>query len=111
MDSLPDERVHRYDDEGLAGLADRPLPGRTPMLGPEQMSVLAAIVEAGPETETETDGVVRWRRTLPVRCGRATLRGPGCGTDDGGDPAPARLRQAVGTPAPPAGRRRGAGAL
>jgi transposase len=30
------------------------------MLGPEQMNALAAIVEAGPDPET--DGVVRWRR-------------------------------------------------
>ncbi len=52
--------VHRYNSEGLAGLSDRPLPGRTPMLDPEQMSALAAIVEAGPDPET--DGVVRWRR-------------------------------------------------
>jgi len=52
--------VHRYNAEGLSGLSDRALPGRTPMLGPEQMSALAAIVEAGPDPET--DGVVRWRR-------------------------------------------------
>lgn len=59
MDSFPDERVHRYNAGGLAGLADRPLPGRAPMLGPEQMSALAAIVETGPDPET--DGLVRWR--------------------------------------------------
>lgn len=52
--------VHRYNAEGLAGLADRALPGRAPMLNPEQMSELAAIVEKGPDPET--DGVVRWRR-------------------------------------------------
>lgn len=52
--------VHRYNAEGLAGLVDRPLPGRTPMLGPEQMSELAAIVETGPDPEA--DGIVRWRR-------------------------------------------------
>ena len=52
--------VHRYNVEGLAGLIDRPLPGRTPMLSTEQMNALAAIVEAGPDPET--DGVVRWRR-------------------------------------------------
>ena len=61
VDSFPDQRVHRYNAEGLSGLFDRPLPGRTPMLGPEQMSALAAIVEAGPDPET--DGLVRWRRT------------------------------------------------
>jgi transposase len=52
--------VHRYNEEGLAGLIDRPLPGRTPMLDAEQMRELATIVEAGPDPET--DGVVRWRR-------------------------------------------------
>ena len=52
--------VHRYNVEGLAGLADRPLPGRTPLLEAEQMNELAAIVEAGPDPET--DGIVRWRR-------------------------------------------------
>ncbi len=101
--------VHRYNAEGLAGLSDRPLPGRTPILNAEKMSELAAIVEAGPDPET--DGVVRWRRTLPVRGRPATLRGPGGGADDGGDPSPARLREALGAPAPPAGRRRGAGAI
>ncbi len=52
--------VHRYNAEGLAGLVDRPLPGRTPMLEPEQMSELAAIVETGPDPEA--DGIIRWRR-------------------------------------------------
>ena len=52
--------VHRYNAEGLAGLSDRPLPGRAPMLNAEQMSELAAIVEKGPDPET--DGLVRWRR-------------------------------------------------
>ncbi len=52
--------VHRYNAEGLAGLVDRPLPGRTPMLSPEQMRELATIVETGPDPEA--DKVVRWRR-------------------------------------------------
>ena len=38
--------VHRYNVEGLAGLADRPLPGRTPLLEAEQMNELAAIAPA-----------------------------------------------------------------
>jgi transposase len=64
--------VHRYNEEGLAGLADRPLPGRTPMLDADQMRDLAAIVERGPDPET--DGVVRWRRidlcdVMERRCG------------------------------------------
>ena len=52
--------VHRYNAEGLAGLVDRPLPGRPPRLSAEQMRELAVIVETGPDPET--DGVVRWRR-------------------------------------------------
>jgi transposase len=52
--------VHRYNAEGLAGLTDRPHPGRTPRLSPAQMAELAAIVETGPDPAT--DGVVRWRR-------------------------------------------------
>jgi transposase len=52
--------VHRYNAEGLAGLADRPLPGRAPRLDAAQLSELATIVETGPSPEA--DGVVRWRR-------------------------------------------------
>ena len=52
--------VHRYNAEGLAGLVDRPLPGRAPRRDAAQMSELAAIVETGPDPEA--DGVVRWRR-------------------------------------------------
>ncbi len=60
MDSFPDERVHRYNAEGLAGLANRPSPGRRCRLSVEQKAELAAWVEAGPDPER--DGVVRWRR-------------------------------------------------
>ena len=42
------DRVHRSNAEGLAGLADRSLPGRTPILSRERMRDLAAIVETGP---------------------------------------------------------------
>lgn len=52
--------VHRYSAEGLAGLVNRPLPGRKPRLSVAQMQELATIVEAGPNPAT--DGVVRWRR-------------------------------------------------
>ena len=45
--------VHRYNAEGLAGLIDRPLPGRTPLLDTEQMNALAVIVEAGPNPELD----------------------------------------------------------
>jgi transposase len=52
--------VHRYNAEGLAGLSDRPLPGRAALLDAAQMRELAGIVEAGPDPAR--DGVVRWRR-------------------------------------------------
>src|SRR4051794_29310692 len=52
--------VHRYDEEGLAGLRDRPRSGRRPRLSPEQQAELAAAVERGPDPDR--DGVVRWRR-------------------------------------------------
>jgi transposase len=52
--------VHRYNAEGLAGLANRVVPHRPRRLAPEQMAELAAWVEAGPDPAR--DGVVRWRR-------------------------------------------------
>src|SRR5947199_10593154 len=52
--------VHRYNAEGLAGLRDRPRPGRKPRLTPGQEAELAAAVEQGPDPDR--DGVVRWRR-------------------------------------------------
>src|SRR3954453_3752719 len=52
--------VHRYNEEGLAGLGDRPRSGRKPRLTPEQEAELATAVERGPDPER--DGVVRWGR-------------------------------------------------
>jgi transposase len=52
--------VIRYNEAGLAGLADRVPPGPAVRLAPEQMAELAAIVEAGPDPTV--DHVVRWRR-------------------------------------------------
>jgi len=52
--------VHRYNAAGVAGLRDRPLPGRKPRLTPAQEAELAALVEQGPDPAS--DGVVRWRR-------------------------------------------------
>jgi transposase len=51
--------VHRYNAEGIAGLVDRPRPGRPPRLSPAQVEALVAIVETGPDIAV--DGVVRWR--------------------------------------------------
>jgi len=51
--------VHRYNAEGIAGLYDRPKPGRTPKLTEGQMASLKAIVLAGPDPATDQIG--RWR--------------------------------------------------
>ena len=60
MDGFPDDRVHRCNAEGLAGLVNRTAPHRPRRLAPDQMAELAAWVEAGPDPVR--DGVVRWRR-------------------------------------------------
>src|SRR4051794_23344915 len=52
--------VHRYNEEGLPGLRDRPRSGRRPRLTAEQEAELATAVERGPDPDR--DGVVRWRR-------------------------------------------------
>lgn len=51
--------VHRYNDEGIAGLSNRYSVGPTPLLNSEQKAELARIVRDGPDLEA--DGVVRWR--------------------------------------------------
>ncbi len=57
--------VHRYNEEGIEGLANRGGCGVKPLLAPDQMRRLAGWVEAGPDPER--DGVVRWRRADPAR--------------------------------------------
>lgn len=52
--------VHRYNEEGLAGLYDRALSGRPSRLTPEQMGELQEIVEQG--ADPAVHGVVRFRR-------------------------------------------------
>ena len=52
--------VHRFNESGLGGLADRPRrPGPRPRLSAEQQAQVAEWVEQGPDLER--DGVVRWR--------------------------------------------------
>jgi len=51
--------VHRYNDEGVAGLRSRTGPGRTPVLTDAQMAELKEIVIKGPDPERQT--VMRWR--------------------------------------------------
>ena len=52
--------VHRYNDQGLAGLADKPQPGPAPRLTQKQEAVVAELVRKGPNLDEH--GVVRWRR-------------------------------------------------
>lgn len=62
--------VHRFNADGLAGLADLPRRnGPRPRLSPEQEAVVAGWVEQGPDLAR--DGVVRWRCVdLQERIGR-----------------------------------------
>ena len=53
--------VHRYNNEGLAGLSDRKAPGPAPRLSTQQQAEVAALVRAGPDLEDH--GIVRWRRS------------------------------------------------
>jgi transposase len=52
--------VHRYNEEGLEGLADRPRSGRPASLSWVEQGKLASWVEEG--AELARDGVVRFRR-------------------------------------------------
>ena len=62
--------VHRYNADGIAGLANRRAAGPTPRLSAAQGAEVARWVERGPDLET--DGVVRWRRVdLRARIERA----------------------------------------
>ena len=53
--------VHRYNNEGLAGLSDRKAPGPAPRQSTQQQAEVAALVRAGPDLEEH--GIVRWRRS------------------------------------------------
>jgi transposase len=68
------DAVVRYNAEGLAGLQDRPKPGRPERLSEAEQAVLAARVFAGPDPER--DGTSAWTRAdlcrwLEERFGKA----------------------------------------
>jgi transposase len=68
------DAVVRYNAEGLAGLYDRPKPGRPERLTEGEQAALAARVFAGPDPER--DGVAAWTRAdlcgwLDARFGKA----------------------------------------
>lgn len=52
--------VHRYNADGLAGLADRHGGGVKPRLTAEQEAAVADWIRRGPDPKV--DGIVRWRR-------------------------------------------------
>jgi transposase len=54
------DAVARYNAEGLAGLHDRPKPGRPERLSEAEQAALAARVFRGPDPER--DGVAAWTR-------------------------------------------------
>jgi transposase len=58
------DAVIRYNAEGLAGLQDRPKPGRRPRLREAEQAVLRARILQGPDPAR--DGCRRW--TLPLLC-------------------------------------------
>ena len=51
--------VHRYDAGGIAGLCNRPVPGRRPKLSEGQMAALKAVVLTGPDPAAHK--IARWR--------------------------------------------------
>ena len=62
--------VHRYNEEGLAGLSDRPGDfGPKRLLSPEQEREVAEWVRRGPDMAEH--GVVRWRRADLARAMQA----------------------------------------
>src|SRR6188508_948216 len=60
--------VHRYNEEGVEGLRDRPRSGRPCALDEGQQAALKALVLRGPDLEK--DGCIAWRaRDLPLAHG------------------------------------------
>ena len=55
------ERIHRFDEEGLDGLGDRPGAGRKPRITQQERSKIIALVSKDPPGRlvTEPDGVMR----------------------------------------------------
>jgi len=73
--------VHRYNAEGIAGLRDRPRPGRPCALDEGRQAALKALILRGPRLEC--DGCVAWRardlralveRRFGVRCSESGIR-------------------------------------
>src|SRR4051794_1522282 len=110
LDGLPRERaarlagmtgqtlgdwIHRYNEEGVEGLRDRPRPGRPCGLDEGRQATLKALVLRGPKLGR--DGCVAWRGRGPCRLVERPLGGRHGGS--GVAPAPRRP-----PPSPPKGR-------
>jgi transposase len=103
------DAVVRYNAEGLAGLHDRPKPGRPPRLGEAEQAALAARVFRGPDPER--DGVAAWTRAdlcgwLEARSASRSTR-PACRGCSGASTCRARRPG----PSTPRSTRSGPGAL
>ena len=57
--------VHAFNAHGVDGLINDTSPGRPPKLGDKHKLEIKALVEKGPDIDT--DGVIRWRRVDLVR--------------------------------------------
>src|SRR3954469_23693554 len=124
LDGLPRERaarlagmtgqtlgdwIHRYNEEGVEGLRDRPRPGRPCGLDEGRQAALKALDPAGPEA-----GAGRLRglaRPRPARAGRAPLRGALQRERGQAAAQGARPELAEGAAGPPRGGPEGAGAV
>ena len=90
--------VHRYNQEGIAGLRDRPRSGRKPRLTPAQGEELAAVVEQGPEPDRD-------RLARRCRTGGPCQPHPAAAAaqEPGAQPGRERLGVSAPEPAQPAG--------
>src|SRR3954467_9710619 len=77
--------VHRYHAEGVAGLRDRPRPGRPCALDEGRQAALKALILRGPDLAR--DGCVAWRARDPR--GLAERGGGGRSSESGGTGAAA----------------------
>jgi len=75
--------VHRYNAEGIAGLRDRPRPGRPCGLDQGRQAALKGLVLKGPKLKR--DGCVAWRAR------DWSSGGSGCATARAGSGGPAHL--------------------
>lgn len=68
--------VHRYNQDGVAGLSSRHSPGRPPALSEDRMEALRQMVLDG--ADLNRDGVVRWG--VPICARRLRRAGRSCCT-------------------------------